>query len=401
MWRIWTAILLLSISTAASSADWYETRGWAPIINNDVETARARAMESALRQSLDLAGGSVSSVEEVVNGVITGQHIHWQSHGAIEHVELVRERINGQRIEITLRALVRPNVQSCSANHFQTGVVIAPFEVRHRDHLQHGQIHQMPGASAFRFTRLLGQHSRRLFVQHELQGSQGFVAKVSRNDTPALTEYARRVAREHDSQYVVTGIFNDLSAAPVPGVNLTFWRHPTYERNYELSLYLFDGISGELKTRASVSGKSRWDYHYTDIVNVTAEPFWRSDFGSRLEASMRDLIHGLDDMLDCEPLRGLVVRRQGEDVTINLGRRHQLEAGTEVQVLHRGGFLDELGRYREQWEVNPATFIVTEVHNSSSRLQVKDGTPIAGVQERDLVIINTANGANDHAQARH
>ncbi|WP_113908278.1 flagellar assembly protein T N-terminal domain-containing protein [Aliidiomarina celeris] len=401
MWRIFTALAVLAVALCppAHAADWYETKGWAPIINNDVDAARARAMESALRQSLDLAGGSVTSVEDVVNGVITGQHIQWQSQGAIEHVELVRERINGQRIEITVRALVRPNVQSCSANDYKSGLVIAPFEVKHRDHLQHGQIHDMPAASSFRFTRLLGQHSQRLFIQHQLQGPQGFLAKYERNDTPALGEYARRVAREHNSQYVVAGVFNDLSAAPQNGVNLAFWRHPNYDRSYELTLFLFDGISGELKTRASVAGKSPWNFHYTEQVNVSSEQFWQSDFGTRLETSMRDLVRGLDETLGCEPLRGQVVAAQGEQVTINLGSKHQLQVGAELQVMHRGGFYDELGRYREQWQLNPAAFVVTEVFANSSRLQARDSTPIAGVQARDLVVIssNAQTEPNDRA----
>lgn len=387
MWRIAFVLMAAALTSAAQAADWYETRGWAPIINGNVEAARERAVENALRQGLDLAGGSVQSVEEVVDGVITGQRMQWRSNGAIEHAELVRERTNKQRHEVTLRTLIRPNVSACGNSQYKPAVVLAPFEVAFPEHLRHGDIQTIGATSSFRFSRLLGQHSQSLRVAQLLSAPQGVSRFVNANQNVELAEFTRRVAREYNSQYIIAGIFHDLSATPVDGPNLLFWRHPAHNRQFELSLYLLDGYSGELLTTASVSGLTAWPYPYNAQVDTSSDAFWRNEFGQQLESRMRDLVYGFDQKLQCQGLKGLVLRTDNEQIYTNLGERNLIMPGTKAQLLHRGGFLDELGQYREQWVVNPAELVVTQVYGSSSVLQVSNGEPLIGVQQRDIILI--------------
>lgn len=387
MWRIAFFLVALALASTVQAADWYETRGWAPIINGNVDAARERAIENALRQGLDLAGGSVQSVEEVVDGVITGQRMQWRSNGAIEHAELVRERTNGQRHEVTLRTLIRPNVSACESMAYKPAVVLAPFEVAHPEHLLHGDIRDIGRASSFRFSRLLSQHAQSVQVAQLIATPQGVGRYINANKKLELAEFTRRIAREYNSQYVMAGVFHDLSATPVGGAQLLFWRHPAHNRQFELSLYLLDGYSGELITTASVSGLSSWSYPYNAQVDVTSEAFWRNDFGQQLETSMRDLVYGIDQKLQCQALKGLVIRTENNQIYSNLGERNLIMPGTKAQLLHRGGFLDELGQYREQWVLNPAELEVTQVYGSSSVLRATNGEALVGIQERDLIII--------------
>ena len=127
LWRLTLLLIAFTYAGVGYAADWYETRGWAPIINGNVEAARERAIENALRESLDLAGGTVHRVEGVVNGVLTGQRLQWRSQGAIEHASLVRERSNGQRHEVTVRALIRSNINACETHGVKRSVLITPF----------------------------------------------------------------------------------------------------------------------------------------------------------------------------------------------------------------------------------------------------------------------------------
>lgn len=387
MWRLTLLLIALVYAGVAYTADWYETRGWAPVINGDVEAARERAIENALRESLDLAGGTVHSVEEVVNGVLTGQRLQWQSHGAIEQASLVRERTNGQRHEVTVRTLVRPNVTACDTGSVKRSVLITPFAVAQREHLTHGQVYELDTASSFRFSRLLGQHSQSLMVSHVLPSAPGLTDFLDDNHTRNLADFARRQAREYNSQYIIAGVFHDVSATPHAGTRLLFWRHPKYNRQFELSLYLIDGYSGERITTASVTGEAAWDYPYNASVDVNSEQFWRQGFGQELETKMRDLVYGLEQKVQCSAVKGLVVRASDSALHTNLGERQQLTVGTRARILHRGGFLDELGQYREQWILNPTELEVTQVYLSSSELRSASGEPLAGIQARDMVVL--------------
>ncbi|RUO43005.1 hypothetical protein CWE15_06275 [Aliidiomarina taiwanensis] len=387
MWRLTLFLLALVYAGTGYTADWYETRGWAPIINGNVEAARERAIENALRESLDLAGGTVHSVEDVVNGVLTGQRLQWRSNGAIEHASLVRERTNGQRHEVTLRTLVRPNVNACEDHGVKRSVLITPFAVAQREHLAHGQVYELDAASSFRFSRLVGQHSQSLIVSQTLPSDPGLTRYLTGNHTEQLADFTRRQAREFNSQYIIAGVFHDISATPQPGPRLLFWRHPKYNRQFELSLYLLDGYSGERITTASITGEADWDYPYNAAVDVHSELFWRQGFGQELEAKMRDLVYGLEQKVQCTPVKGLVVRASDGAIHSNLGERQQLSIGTRARILHRGGFLDELGQYREQWVLNPTELEVTQVYASSSELRSVSGEPLVGIQARDMVIL--------------
>lgn len=379
-------LVLILFTKYAQAADWYETTGWAPIVKN-AEQAREQAIEHALRQSLDLAGGQLQSVEEVVNGVITGQRIQWQSQGAIEQVELVRERRNKQRFEVTLRVLVRPNVQNCNANQYRPNVAILPFSVAHKAHLNHGQLYGIEQASAFRFSRLLAQNSQALTVRQLVQAPHSNLLKyIQLNHRTELAQYSRKLAREYASQYIFAGVFHDLSTYKVREPRVFVWRHPDYHRQFELSLYILDGYSGELITTASIQDSTPWNFKYNESVDVQSEAFWQSSFGQQLQVKMRDLVYGIEPHFQCKPLKGLVVRAENNQLYSDLGRDNNLELGNKAQILHRSGFLDELGQYHEQWILNPSELEVIELYGSSSVLRSIDGKPITGLQNRDLVL---------------
>ena len=66
-----TLLLLASLIFLAfpSDARWIEAQGTARIVNGDVEKARQQAIENALQQALLSTGGSISSIQQVVDGV--------------------------------------------------------------------------------------------------------------------------------------------------------------------------------------------------------------------------------------------------------------------------------------------------------------------------------------------
>lgn len=385
---VWlSAVLLSALFSLPVSAEWYESKGWAPIINNNVDQARARAVESALRQSLDFAGGSVHSVEEVVDGVLTGQRMQWQTQGAIEHAELVRERVNGQRIEVTLRANIRQNQDQCAAANFRKGLVVVPFELKQSEQARYGDVWELGNASSQRFSRLIGQHSRQFTLEHSGGRKIGFADMLQQNTPQQLGQFARRVALENDSQYVIAGVFDDISTEPRSNTNWTFWSQPKENRNLGLTLYLFDGASGELITRAGIQEHQHWDFDYNEKVDVHSQRFWRSEYGVVLAQRLQDIVHGFDDKLRCQPLKGRVVDVSNENIHINLGSRNGIESGQELSLYHRGNFFDSQGNYREQWVVSPYQLEVTTVELRSAITRVKGEETGTNIQQHDRVVI--------------
>lgn len=384
-WVLW--LNLFWVVNSAHAAQWYEVQGSAAIVNNQIEQAKEKAMQNALRKGIDLAGGQFSSIEEVSNGILTGRQLTWQSRGDVAHVEVIRERQNKQRYEVTLRLLIQINQeQSCQQSHYRPAVVLTPFEAALPEHLSLGQIQGIDQSSAFRFGRLLMTESKRLWIKHQVASFQGIQQRINQG-TDALGAYAKQLATIHQAQYVIAGVFHDLSPHALPLSRWTPWAQPQYQRHLELSLYLLDGISGELMTTASVTGQSDWPFQHNDRVDVHSERFWQSDFGQLIEANMKELIFGIDEKTQCEPLKGYITRVHDNQITINLGKKHQIHAKSLVSVLQKTSFLDEYGHYHHAWSVHPETFEIQEIFESSAIIGSSNNAPLVGIQEKDLIWI--------------
>ena len=374
------------LCSAPAFANWYEATGSAPILGGNTDRARARAVENALRQSLDFAGGRITSVEHVVDGVLKGSHFEWSSEGAIEQAQLVRERRRGERMEVTVRTYIRQHLEQCAAANFRKGVALVPFEISQPEQARLGQIWELERAASNRFAELLGQHSQALFLEHQVARKIGLTQLRGTKNEQQMAGFARRVGHETDAQYVIAGVFEDISSEQ-RGRNLTFWSPAHQNRNLSFTLYLFDSASGELLTRAAVRDQAPWSFSYHDEVDTHGQQFWRSAYGLTLERAMRDLVYGMDEKLACEEPRGHVVQVAGDTITVNLGTKHGVSAGQTLHIYHRGNFTDAQGVYREQWVLSPYQLEVQQVERSSATARVIGEQPGGNIQRNDRVVV--------------
>ena len=367
-------------------ANWYEATGSAPILGGNVERARTLAVENALRQSLDFAGGRIASVEHVVDGVLKGSHFEWSSEGAIEQAQLVRERRRGERVEVTVRSFIRQHLEQCAAANFRKGVAVVPFEIGQPEQARMGKVWELERAASNRFAELLGQHSQALFLEHQVARKVGLAQMRGANNEQQMAGFARRVGNETDAQYVMAGVFEDISGEQ-RGRNFTFWSPARQNRNLGLTLYLFDGTSGELLTRASIRDQAPWNFNYHEEVDTHSQRFWQSDYGQSLEQAMRDLVYGMDEKLACEEPRGRVIQVIGDLITVNLGAKHGVSAGQTLHIYHRGNFTDAQGVYREQWVLSPYQLEIQQVERSSATARVTGEQPGGNIQRNDRVVV--------------
>lgn len=383
---ICAALLSTSLWAGSVHSDWYESTGSASVRNQTVEQARARAIENALRQSLDFSGGRISSVEHVVDGVLAGSFFEWSTEGAIEHAELVRERRNGDRIEVTVRANIRQVQGQCPAANFRKGVTVVPFEFAQPEQARLGEIWELERSASAQFSQLLGQYSQTLFLEHRIDRKVGLADMRAANNDQAMISFARRVGKETDAQYVVAGVFDDISASQA-GRNYTFWTPANQNRALALTLYLFDGASGELLTRAQARDAAPWGFKYNESVDAHSQYFWQSAYGNVLNHALQDMVTGFEDKLACEEPRGQVVQVAGNEITVNLGENHGVSAGQTLHIYHRGNFVDDQNIYREQWILSSYQLEIIQTERSSALAHVVDNQGGTNIQVNDRVVV--------------
>ncbi|RUO66573.1 Flagellar assembly protein T, N-terminal domain [Pseudidiomarina planktonica] len=385
-YRYLSCLLLALLVSVPAHARWIEAQGDAIIIDNDVAGARAQALEVAISQALMVSGGSVSSVQQVVDGVLQATETQWRGKGSVDQVDIVREEVRNGRIYLTVRADIWNRDGSCPGTEYKKSVTVTPFEIAERSQAVYGQVYRIGEVSAERFSRQLGSRGQNLTVKHTMGRDVGLNKALQQRDLQQLGRLARVIGQDNDSQYVVFGVYNDLSVFKNGSGVFGPLVSARYQRNYSLTLYMMDAYSGEIVTRANVSDSARWDFDDQPEVDIAANYFWTSSFGSSLQQGLNELAQGIDGKLRCEAARGRIVRVEGQELQINLGEVNGVKAGDMLRVVHEANFIDSNDNYRQKWEVSEFMVEVTQVNQTSSIARLDNDNFLSNVQINDWVV---------------
>jgi len=382
----WKIILLALVLVFAVTAEArvVEAQGSARIVNGDTDEARERAIKSALQQALLISGSSISSVQSIVNGVLSTNQTQISASGDIERVNIIREEVRDDRVVVLLQAEIWNRDNSCQADNYKVALTVVPFELSNREHGAFGQVWSLGKVAANRLTREIASRSDRIFVSHTLSRNTGLNDALNRLNLEQLGMMAREIGMANDSQYVVFGLFNDLSMVEIE----RGWGYldSDYRRNYALTLYLLNASSGELLTRARVNDIEAWTYDRNEAVDVAANEFWDKPFGAALMTGIEDLAAGVRDQLRCKPTRGRVVWQQNNQIQFNLGEQHGVRVGDQLKVVHPSNFVDNEGLYRQKWQVSEFTVEVTQVQHNTAVAELNGDGILTNVQVNDWVI---------------
>lgn len=382
-WKLLLVTLLLLIPLT-SNARVIEAQGSARIVNGDTDSARQRAIENALQQALMMTGSSISSVQSIVNGVLSSNQTRVSAEGDVERVNIVREEVRGDRLFVVVQAEIWNRSERCRQDGYKLSVTVVPFEFGDREHGSFGQIWDLGKVAANRLTREISSRSERLHVSHTLSRNTGLNNALKDLNLEQLGLMAREIGAANDSQYVIFGLFDDLSVIEHErGWGLL---EPDYQRNFALTLYLMSANNGELVTRARVTDVQPWTFPRQQAVDVGATQFWNEPFGSALMTGLEDLAAGVRDKLRCEPSRGRIVWQRDNQVQFNLGRMHGVQVGDELKIIHPSSFVDKKGIYRQKWQMSSFIVEVTQVSHSSAVAKLKEGGLLTNVQVDDWVV---------------
>jgi hypothetical protein len=110
--RFARAALLAAIAllpcTARAQEMAQEATGQAAVLNGDKAAAREKAIEDALRQAVSMAAGTqITSTTQVENFQTKMDQILTRASGFVRKYDIVREGMDGDVVQVTVRALIR------------------------------------------------------------------------------------------------------------------------------------------------------------------------------------------------------------------------------------------------------------------------------------------------------
>ncbi len=381
-------ILLLCMIALPSQAAWYKTIGSAPIINNDEEYARQQAIQDALRQAMLKAGASVSSIQQLRNGALTRDDFQIRANSEVRQYQLLDEEIREQRMFVNVRSYIVADRSGCAGGLYAKDISLIRFNWQHKDDGRYGQIYQLDRAITRALFDRLGQQ-RQVFVTHNwLDNNLGVdPGKLHQGDS-TFAQQIQSLAVQTDSQYLIFGSIVDASLQkPDQGIldNVfpgTWYKNPV--RHFTLQLYIYDGLTGQLLDQPFYQTQAQWTFDREAIVDPISQDFWQSSYGMEVMATVNRATEELKGRLQCERPTARIIRVEGLDYHINLGKNNGLKVGDRFRILHKADFTDTYGQEHPLRNEASGVMEVKKVYPENAVIRPLSQYAAGNIQVNDL-----------------
>lgn len=355
--------LCLLLLPFTAHADWYQAEGSAPL-SQGTETARQQALEQALTDALLQAGASITTVQSVTNGALSGQQLDIAAQGELMDYVILNERSAQGRLWLTVRADIWPNpqqVQAKCASRYRPGISLTSFAIQHPDQGRFGQIYELGNATAARLAQhltpsvnLMTQLPYQITTDTQLPRSQG------------LRKGSDVLAQKQQSRLLLSGVLNDISMADG---NWVQWRFKEQPRQFALSVTLEDSFTGERLLQQQYRVAAPWSFKKHDVVNVQQQSFWQSTYGQAADQLLQRISRDIINAQSCMKAIGHILQQSDEGILMDLGRDAGIQPGDRFTLIHRRQL--QPGYYSET--SSKAQFVVQQSHTDYSLLAPADG----------------------------
>ncbi|WP_114325270.1 flagella assembly protein FlgT [Candidatus Colwellia aromaticivorans] len=376
----------LILTPLTCNAQWYEAQGHARIDQGTVEIARTKAMENALKKALLVAGASVSSIQQVVNGLLTQDQISIRASGSVNSIELIDELHSDNMISVTVRADIFPQEKKCLALDFKKSVLLTKSHLNHREQASRGSIYQLDSAVITHLNQKLHSQSTYSASKILLKSATEFSRLNASFNEEKIKQLAVSLADTTDSQYILFSEINDISFEQQRTNSWKIWQQGTYPRNFDFTLYLYSGINGELVWQNRYQNTGVWDFNKRESIDVNGTMFWQSNYGNMISALLDNMVNDIDENIMCEPSEGKILHVKGNQVVINLGRHHGVKIGDEFSLLHMSSFKNENGNHYASTNISPFKVKVVKLTKQNATAITIDHSLLGNIQLNDLAV---------------
>ncbi|QDE32022.1 flagellar assembly protein FlgT [Shewanella polaris] len=384
------AIVVLCVSgllaTMSASAEQIEVTGKAKIVNGDIDKAREDAISQALNYASLKAGVNFSSQQQVNQGRLIQDTFQIQRMGSANNVELMSEMISQHTITVVLQLELgeqEPDAQ-CKSQSLKAAIMLPQAYLQERAQLRYGQLANFEQRITEHLGKIINAQSRysfaRLHADEKIDNTNQLVNFKGYRIPSWLGEIT-------DSQYVLQPEIIDISTEPVQSSYMGLVDDDPL-RQFMIKLTLYHGISGEVVWSESFATSAPWEFERQEIVSPANQRFWRSSYGQAISDVLQQSVMSLDKQLNCRPLLGQIVARQGDRIIINLGRKNGVKMGDKFQIVLQKNIPDRFNSMRAIATKSRANVVIEQVTEDSSTA-IFDGIDSAdNIQVNDIAIKN-------------
>ncbi len=378
-----TSLNLISFNTLAQ---WYEAKGHASVEKNSLDIARTKATENALKKALLVAGASVSSVQQVVNGLLTQDQISIRASGSVNSIELIDELHSDNTISVTIRADIFPQEKKCFASDYKKSILLTKGHLTNREQANIGNIYPIDTALIKQLNKQISSQSNYASTKLLLKSATQFSRLKQSFNEEEIKQLTISLADNTNSQYILFTEIHDLSLTQERTNTWKVWQQGTYTRNFDFTLYLYNGLSGEQVWQQSYQNSAVWKFNKRATVDVNSSDFWQSEYGNMINSLIDTTVADIDENIMCEPGEGKIIKVAGNQIVINLGRHHGVKIGDEFSLLHLNNFTTDSGQHYASYNVSPYKVKVTKLTKQSATAITLDNALLGNIQLNDVAV---------------
>ena len=101
---------------------------------------------------------------------------------------------------------------------------------------------------------------------------------------------------------------------------------------------------------------------------------------------LTQVVTDIDENMMCQPTRGKIVQINGNNLRINLGKRHGVKLGDEFTLLHSSNFTTDTGKIYAGYNVSEFSVKITQLTRDNAIATATDDTIIDSIQINDLAV---------------
>lgn len=380
MKQMFCLLLLLGLAIPCQ-AQWVEATGDAKIVNGDTAKARETAIQNAIRLILLQNGGNFQASQFVSNGNLTTQALELSAAANIKAVELLNERKDGERLIVTVKIDLQANdSQSCPTDGLKAAILIPQAVLDDRGQLRYGRLEKLPS--------VLTQHLASTLKQSSVFSFPLALAE-KHVDVPTLKTEGLRVpaiiSEMTDSQYLLLPELLDISVAPPTSAPLGLWQHDP-QRQFQLRLTLYHGISGEIIWQHEYTTSAPWEFDKTAMVNPASSEFWQSAYGESVNDVLKQSVTDIDQALNCRPLLAQIIARDNSRVVLNIGRQNGVQKGDKFKIALQYNVNDQLNRPHALATATPVTITIDQTSETTATALIGGENAALNIQVNDIAL---------------
>lgn len=358
------------------SADWYEATGQAIIEQGNVERARQAAIEDAVKRAALFAGASLSSTQQVINGVLQQEQLGFVANGEINQLQVLTETQENNLITITVRLNIEAEAGNCDSNSYRKPLLLSEIALRARQDAIYGDLFRIGNDATTQLERHLRDYSPTAAVS--VLEQQVTIADLKYPLTEQLFNQGY--------QYVLTATINDMSLGHTTS---HFWQKQQKERYFAIDVMLFDVFEQVSIFQQEYRSSATWPFQDGKTPASHSQAFWNMAYGQKVDQLLQLIAEDTQRQLACKPLMSSVLQVQANEVKLNLGHKHGLSVGDQLELF--------------QVQRHPSSPGIKRVINSQLKLTISTlseqyawATPPAGellqhIQPGDLLSVRKSN----------